>query len=282
MGADQLTDLYSYATKDGHPERLAFGLPLIFYAFALPFLVIRPLTGARAADDEAAQGRRVAEHAAGTIELLLSAIVPCFWTVLVCSLYFPTLNDGVLLARTRFCPSFVASVLGQEGRAEFWGISPGVLGVGWLPAVLATGTFERTEPDPLSLGIRGRGTAVLLAGTLTICVVLSICLVSDADLILGGAPPRAPAATLLGAKAILGVAFPCAFLAAFAFARAVGRHGLRRWTAIPLQVIGFAMAGAVSGLVVSGLRLFLGGTAPFAFVLATMHAGGFVLAYVAG
>lgn len=277
-----LADLYSYATKGAHPERLAFGLPLLFYAFVVPFFVVRPLAGLREPTHEATQDRRVAVHAAGAIELLLSAIVPCVGTVLACSLYFAVLNDGLSMAGAQVIPSLVASVLGQAGRAEFWGFSPGVLGIGWLPAVLATGTFEQKDPDPVTLGIRGRGTAVLLAGTLAICAVLGICLISDGDLILGAAPPESSAALLLGAKAVLGIAVPCAFLGAFSLARAVDRRSLERWVAIPLQAIGFALAGGVIGLIVSGLRMWLGGTAPFAYVLAAMHAGGFVLAYLAG
>ncbi|KQP21825.1 hypothetical protein ASF27_14705 [Methylobacterium sp. Leaf102] len=270
-------ELFDYATKTGYPERLVFTLLVLLFVFVVPFFLIK---GSVRSDlsGERDQGRWAAEQALASFELLIYAVVPCVLAALVGSLYYVVLNEGIVLREPPLIPSFVDTVRGGSGRAEFWGFNPGMLGVCWLPAVTIFAVWGTPPFGDHTLSLDRAGRILVLAATTAICVLLGVFLIGSSSII--PRPEAIGAWHLIGVKALLATAVLAAFLTAFAASRA-----LRRLPATPamlLQAVLFAAAGAAVGLLVVGLRISLADGAKHAEILIAMHAWGFALSLLAG
>jgi hypothetical protein len=86
-------ELYSLALKQARPELLSYGLLVLFYVFVVPYFLVRLLTAAKAESGL----EETARQALAGMELVLYALTPSAVVVIVCSLYFSVLNDGLAL-----------------------------------------------------------------------------------------------------------------------------------------------------------------------------------------
>lgn len=270
-----VTELYSYALKSGHLDRLVFAIPVILYVFYAPFFLVRDLGMTSAHADEQGQKRRVALHASAAFELVLHALVPGVAAILVGSAYFGIMNKGIgtLL-------SAPIDMLGQSAGTAFWGFSPGIVGIAWLPVLL--GHARRAEPDgSLIAGLDGVGRARLYRASAAMAAVLGVVLVDDGGLVPGGKPIGTAPISFLLAKAFLGVLILAVFVAC---SRCVSVL-VRRRTPAATSAVGtmiFALGGAASAAALVALRQMFVQQGQSAVALMVLHAVGFVLAYLAG
>ena len=273
-------ELYSYALKSDQPERLAYALLLPFYVFIVPFVLIRRLPSYAASDGTQPQGREIALHALAALELIVLAILACAATVFLCSVYFVIMNDGSSIGGLQLIPSFIQQTLGQTARTEFWVIGPGILGAGWLPGILAVAmSVKCSAGETMTFGLDRKGKVWLIAGAFVINALLAIAAISGSSITLGTS--SAPT-TLLGLKIVIAVVATTLFLLAFAMARLVGGRTWSRAIMVIVQLITFAMTGALFGLMLMLLKISLGGSAATWANLIWMHSTGFALAYAVG
>ena len=277
LGAAFVTvlELYSFALQSARPELLAYCLLVLFYVFFAPFFLVRRLTPE---PDQPTAGSETARQSLAAMELVVCALLACGAAVIACSIYFSLLNDGVPIGHPR--SSFVRDVLEVKGRAEFWGFSPGILGIGWLPALLATSASAGAAGDGARYGLDGRSTVILLAGTLLINAVVAMALIDSGNFIPADAPQ--PLWVSLTIKVGLATLLTGAFLLAFFAMCALRRMSRSAGAAELLSIIVFAIAGAAAGFAVILIRRWVGACSPVELHLLWMHAGGFVLAYAAG
>lgn len=266
-------ELYEYATKSGHPERLTVALLLLFYVFVVPFFLVK---GPAIEKADSGDGRRVAEQASATLELLLYAVVPCVGSAIACSAYYAVLNDGLKVAGLQLIPSITAPWTSPYGRTEFWCFNPGFLGVGWLMLITLFGVRGRTQPGALCLSFSGKSLVVL--ATVVTSILLAVFLIGDTSVIINS---QANLSTPLNkAKAAVAVIVLLTFSVGFALARTAAN--LPTALSVLVQTIAFAFAGVLAGSAVVGIRYLLAGAANHAVELVALHAGGYTIAFVAG
>jgi hypothetical protein len=270
-------ELYSHALKTGRPELLSYGLLVLFYVFFVPFFLVRPLTPPATEGDNT---KETARQALAGAELVLHALAPCAAATIVCSLYFSLLNDGVAVAGHTVVPAFVRDFLGVSGRTESWGFSPGILGVGWLPALLVTSRAKIFGGDPGFYGLDRSAKLWLLAGALIINVAIALAMIRGANLVPANPPP--PAWALVAIRAGLAALLTAVFLLSYFAGVTLSRLALPRPIATLFTAAAFGIAGAVAGLALLWIREQFGSFTPPMLHLVWMHGGGFVLAYAAG
>lgn len=265
-------ELYSYALKSGEPERLVYTLAVLFFVFVVPFFLIRPLD--RAAPQPAV-GNTAAVHALAAYEVVVYALIIGTVSLVFDSLYFVLLNDGGRVLGHELIPAFVERI-SRHGRAEFWGISPGSLGLGWLVSIFLSATVSRDGMG--RFGPDGHGRLLILAGVLIINILIGVAMIGDTSVVSVNGPRTF---TLVSLKAWLAVFMTGAFLLAFLAAR-------RLWRLAPpaaASIAGlacFAFAGAALGAMLVLIRNRLGDGSASNLHLIWMHAGGFVIAYICG
>ena len=273
-------DLYSFALKAGRPELLAYGLVVLFYILVVPFMLVRLLGHESSGIDDPTSGEKLtAIQALKAMELVVWGLVACAAAVIVCSLYFVLLNEGIRVGGENLVPAFVRDGLQQTGRTEFWGFSPGILGIAWLPAVFLTATTSFVDP-PAVFGLDRRGKAWLLAGAAITSIVLSWAMIDIRNLAPGLYPVSTVAA--LGLKAGLAILILAAFLAAYAAARAIDRRRGSDAIASLVGLVTFFAGGALVGLCLVGLKSWSIPADPALKHLVWMHGLGFALAFASG
>jgi hypothetical protein len=176
--------------------------------------------------------------------------------------------------------AFIRDYLHIGARAEFWGFSPGILGIGWLPAVLIVSVSRKCASGTALYGLDRNGKAWVLIATLIINAVIALAMIDGQSLV--PTFPPAPNWTLAMIKSGFAVAITSAFLLAFFAARWLGRWVVLKLVAEALSGGAFGVAGAVIGLAVVWIRAWFGAATPVMLNLPWMHAGGFALAYAAG
>lgn len=271
-------ELYDYATKAGVPERIVLALLVFLYVFVVPFFLVE---GARAPAEASAEtrSRSAAMQAQAAFDLLAYAVIPCVLAALAGGLYFVVLNEGASLLGHPLLSSTIDTIPRRAlGRVEFWGFSPGFLGMGWLPAVLLVAVRRCSSVNGGGSSLSAAGKALILGATVVTGMLFAIALIGNDSLIPlaenhGSWPLRV-------AKAALAFAILAAFLAAFLGARLTRQ--LHPALALPLQVATFAAMGAATGGVLAGLRSYFMGSVEQAPTLIALHAGGFVVALLAG
>ena len=274
-----VTELYSYALKTGHPERLVFAIPVILYVFYAPFFLVRELGVPSIQADEQGQKRRVALQASAAFELVLFSVVPGVAAIIAGSAYFGIMNEGV----GTLLPAPIGA-LGQASGTAFWGFSPGILGIAWLPALL--GQARRADPgegegEGLVAGVNGPGRIKLYGASAIMAAVLGAVLIDDASLVPGGKPAAMASMSFLLWKASFGVLVLGIFLTCFVCVSMLARG--RPWgvTSFVGSAV-FALGGAAAATVLAALRhMFVDGGSS-AVPLVSLHALGFVVAYLAG
>jgi hypothetical protein len=213
------------------------------------------------------------------MEIVVYAVASCVAAVLVCSLYFVGLNEGIRIAGQSLVPSFFEGIVSAPERIPYWGFNPGILGIGWLTAVLLHAASVSRQPDGQVVGLDARGRMVCRTAAYGFSLLLALALVADESL-------RPAAGTnfsaLVAAKAGLGLIIMGAFLLAHRSALWIDQRRIALPIRLAGQIATFALAGALVGLGLIGIRLALGGVTSSMPTLVGLHAVGFVLAFISG
>lgn len=275
-------ELYSYALKAGRPDHLVYGVLLLFYIFFVPFVLMHAVR-----DHEATLVGTIDEQkhtllqARIALESVFYALAVCVVVVLLCSTFFVIMNDGISIAGRQLVEAFVDGFFKPYGRVEFWGLTPGILGVGWLQAIIITVSYGPTGPGAMAFGLDQRGRVTVLLATAAINVLLALVLIDDQTLVPSAQIAQAYGWEVKAVKALLGLVLTALFLGAFFLARLVERRA-NSWPRVGIQTgqaAIFSLAGATLGGVVVCIRLRFGGYVPGMWHLVWMHAAGFALSY---
>ncbi|ACE99648.1 hypothetical protein IP86_17420 [Rhodopseudomonas sp. AAP120] len=275
LGSAFITSLefYSYALKSGEPERLVYTLAVLFFVFMVPFFLIRPLD--RAGAQPASEGNTSAVHALAAYELVVYALITGTVCLVFDSLYFVLLNDGGRLLGHELIPAFVERI-SRHGRAEFWGISPGSFGLGWLVSIFLSTTVSRVGMG--RFGPDRHDRLLVLAGALTINILIGVTMIGDTSV---ASVNGLRTITLVSLKAWLAVFMTGAFLLGFLAARQLWRVAPPAAASIA-GLACFAFAGAALGAMLVLIRNRLGDSSTSNLHLIWMHAGGFAITYIFG
>ncbi len=273
-------ELFARAVKSGQPEKLIFCLLVLFYVFVVPFFLLKqsvPLgTSPDAAPDD---DRQAARQAMAALELVVYAVAPCVAAVLANSLYFVVLNEGVRIVGRDIVPSVFEGWIPRSGRIAYWGFNPAFLGIGWLSAILLRGESREGPPETQVVALDRRSRVIVRLAAYGSAVVIALVLISPDSL---SPAPGTAGWRLLLVKAALGGLILGAFHLAHQIAWSIDGSGRRSSITFLLQALVFAIVGAGVGGAVIGARFALGGTTPSTATLILLHAGGFMLAFVAG
>lgn len=258
-------EIYGYALKNGAPERLVFTLPVVFFVFIVPFVLLRKAEFGGDPDD----ARDTTSQAYSALRQVVVALVICVVATIVGSIYFVLLNEGLHFGTAVLAPPLVAR--------EVWVFNPAILGMGWLPVLCIALKSDGSNADIMPLGMTPAGATSLLTAPLLINAAIAVVLIDDGSM--AGVPLSASETWLLViAKACLGAGLTVAFMAAFFLSK---RFGFTTVLGVLVGTAIFAAAGALSGFAVASLRAGLGGIATWG-ISSAIHAGGFVVAYLAG
>ncbi|TPK85713.1 hypothetical protein FJ936_09245 [Mesorhizobium sp. B2-4-13] len=258
-------EIYGYALKNGVPERLVFALPVIFFVFIVPFILLRKAQSIEDTDDP----RDATRQAYSSLRQVVVALVVCVVATVAGSLYYVLMTEGLHFGSAVFMAPLV--------NRETWVFNPAILGMGWIPVLIMTLKSDGSNDDVVPLGMTAAGVGWLLIGPLLINAAIGVVLISDSS-ILGTAAIRNETWSLWMAKAGLGAGLTVIFIAAFFSSKWLGFDtSVEMLTGAAI----FAAAGALAGLAASSLQTSFG--APVAWnTAAAIHAGGFTIAYLAG
>lgn len=258
-------EIYGYALKNGVPERLVFALPVIFFVFIVPFILLRNAQPTEDFDDP----RDTTRQAYSSLRQVVIALVVCVVATVAGSVYYVLLTEGLHFGSTVFLAPLVS-----RGA---WVFNPAILGMGWIPVLVMTLRPDGSNADVVPLCTTRAGALWLLIGPLLINAAIGMVLIADSS-ILGPTVAGNETWSLWLAKAGLGAGLTVIFIAAFFSSKRVGfdtSAGMLTGVAI------FAAAGAIAGLAASSLQTRFGGPAAWS-TTAAIQAGGFAIAYLAG
>ncbi|RWF99695.1 hypothetical protein [Mesorhizobium sp.] len=248
-------DIYGYALKNHVPERLVFALPVIFFVFVVPFVLMHKVGSGEDPDD----GREITSQAYSALRQVVVSLVACVAATIAGSLYSALLNDGLHLV-----------------THDVWVFNPAALGMGWLVVLCMSLRSDGSNADIMPLAVTASGFRVLLIAPLLMNAAIAVFMISN-DNIAGPVASTSRHWQFVFAKACVGAGLTFAFMAAFFMSRRVGFRGKSAVSGI----LSFAAVGALCGLAVAGLRNLFGAM-PHWNGLAGLHAAGFVISYLAG
>lgn len=215
--------VYKYALKTAHPERMFYAGMLMFYAFFVPFVLMRGTWNLIEVENAASERRQIAIQAFLCLELLAFSLVPSISTIIVCSAYFSIFNDGIAVGGITILGSFVKDVLHHSERSEFWGFSPAILGIGWFEAVILLAKPMKRSPEVVEFELDRKGKYWVALATVAINLVLGLSLFSP-EAVKGTANLLSvEVAKVEIVKGALSIALTAAFFAAVLAARQVRR-----------------------------------------------------------
>ncbi|MGX5830882.1 hypothetical protein [Mesorhizobium sp. 43Arga] len=84
-------EIYGYVLKNAVPERLVFVLPIVFFIFIVPFVLLRKAGSDEPSDDD----RDVTRQAYSALRVVVAALVVCVAVTLAGSIYYVLLNEGL-------------------------------------------------------------------------------------------------------------------------------------------------------------------------------------------
>ncbi|RWG95543.1 hypothetical protein [Mesorhizobium sp.] len=258
-------EIYGYALKNAVPERLVFVLPIVFFVFVVPFVLLRR-PGSYAPSDD---GGDIARQAYSALRLVVAALVVCVAVTLAGSLYYVLLNEGLHFG--------TATMLKPLVMRDVWVFNPAILGLGWLAALCISLRSDGSKTDVMPLEVTPAGLRTLLIVPGLINAAIAVVMISDSNI------ANTPVSTsqdleLSFAKAALGVVVTMVFMVAFFASRWTG-FGTARGMLVGSVL--FLAAGALGGLAAASIRAAFGNTSALGVSVVT-HAGGFVIAYFAG
>ncbi|RWE07695.1 MAG: hypothetical protein EOS23_26615 [Mesorhizobium sp.] len=256
-------EIYGYALRNGVPERLVFVLPVIFFVFIVPFVLLRDGRADGNIDDPS----ETARQAYSALRQIVVAFVACAAATVAGSVYFVLLNEGLHFGATIFTPPLLPA-------QEAWVFNPAILGMGWIPVLCMALKSDGSNPNVVPLGMTTAGARCLLIAPLLINAAIGIVLIGDGNIL--AAPGHASWALWLAA--CLGAGLTIVFMAAFFFSQ---RFGFDAFSGVVAGAAIFAAAGALAGLATAGLRSGFGGDAAWS-TSAIIHAGGFAIAFLTG
>ena len=258
-------EIYGYALKNGVPERMVFVLPIIFFVFVVPFVLLRKVQCGEDIDEP----RDTTRQAYSALRQVVVALVVCAVATLAGSIYFVLLTEGLHFGTSVFMKPVVIR--------EDWVFNPAVLGMGWMPVLFMTLKSDGSNADVMPLGMTSAGRSWLLIGPLVVNAVIGIVMIGDGSSA-GVAMPGYDLWSLWIAKACLAAGLTVVFIAAFYSSKKFGFDTF--WGLLAGAAI-FAAGGALAGLAAASLRVGFGGT-PIWGMSSAIHAGGFLVAYLAG
>ncbi|MES0100654.1 hypothetical protein [Mesorhizobium sp. M0019] len=258
-------EIYGYALKNGVPERLVFALPVVFFVFIVPFVLLRRAQSVEDSDDP----RDTTRQAYSSLRQVVVALVACVAAIVAGSFYYVLLSEGLHFGSAVFMAPLVSR--------EAWVFNPAILGMGWIPVLVVTLKSDGSNADVVPLGMTSTGAGWLLIGPLLINAAIGIVLVADSSIV-GSALVGNEAWSLWIAKACLGAGLTVVFVAAFFSSK---RFGFDCFVGLLTGAAIFAASGALAGLAVAGLQASFGGPAAWS-TSAAIQAGGFAIAYLAG
>ncbi|MDX8501798.1 hypothetical protein RFM99_25710 [Mesorhizobium sp. VK4C] len=258
-------EIYGYALKNAVPERLVFVLPIVFFVFVVPFVLLRKAAFGEPSDDD----RDVTRQAYSALRLVVVALVVCVAVTLAGSLYYVLLNEGLHFGTAVMFKPLVTR--------EAWVFNPAVLGLGWLAALCISVRSDGSKTNVMTLDVTPAGLTALLIVPLLINAAIAVVMISDGNI--ASAPALIPQNWQLSlAKAALGFGVTLVFMIAFFASRWAGFGTAGGMFA---GAVAFMAAGAVGGLAAASVRAAFGNSSAFG-VSVIIHIGGFVLAYFAG
>ncbi|WP_192355938.1 hypothetical protein [Mesorhizobium mediterraneum] len=258
-------EIYGYALKNGVPERLVFALPVIFFVFIVPFVLLRKSRSIEDTDDP----RDTTRQAYSSLRHVVVALVACVAATVAGSLYYVLLTEGLHFGAAVFMAPLV-------GRGA-WVFNPAILGMGWIPVLVMTLKSDGSNGDVVPLGMTTAGAGWVLIGPLLINAAIGIVLVADSS-ILGPAVVGNEIWSMWIAKGSLGAGLTVVFIAAFFSSK---RFGFDTFVGLLTGAVIFAAAGAFAGLAAASLLASFGGPAAWR-TSAAIQAGGFAIVYLAG
>lgn len=223
---------------------------------------------------------QTAVHALAACELVVYALILCAITTLVGSLYFVIMNDGAVVFGHTLLPAVVPKI-SHLGRTEFRGISPGILGIGWLALTSASAVAQSSTGAVYGPDARGR--AYILSGAFVVNILIAVIVIDNTSV-----APTEAARTLgwwpmAAIKAVMAVAATGAFMLAFYACRQIGKRAWLPANAVmSARLALFALAGPLFGAALAVLRSSMGDLVQPNLHLLWMHACGFALACLAG